>query len=134
MAIGNKRWKAGLMVVAIFVIGFFTGALTMNLVSTASEKMPSSWRGHGDSGRLVEQLAEQLHLTPEQRQAVSQILAETKEEYARLRREIRPRYRAIRNRSRERIRAILNPEQQKAFDALIHRHDEEKSRWRDHRH
>jgi hypothetical protein len=124
MGIGNKRWKAGLMVILIFVLGFATGALTANLMSTASEEQLPPRRRHEDSEWLMKRLTEELHLAPEQSEAIHQILAETGEEYRRLRQEIRPRFREIRNQSRERIRAVLNPEQREKYEELVRRHDE----------
>lgn len=81
----------------------------------------------------MQQLTEELQLTPEQSGAIRQILAETREEYSRLRQENRPRFREIRNRSRDRIRAVLNPEQREIFEAFVRRRDEERNKWHKHK-
>jgi Spy/CpxP family protein refolding chaperone len=127
MAISDKRWKASLMVLLVFVIGFATGALTANLMPVASEKPPSreERRPRGPEG-YMQHLAKELGLTPEQGEAIRQIVAETSKEYGRLRQELDPRFQDIRSRSRDRIRAVLSPEQRSKYEELVRRHDEKR--------
>jgi hypothetical protein len=123
MAISDKRWKAGLMVVVIFVLGFIAGAMVPDLMSRPPDGPPP--RGpHGGPDQFMKQLTQELSLTPEQGRAIGQVLAETKGEFDRLQHEFRPRFKEIRGRSRDRIRAALNPDQKAKYEEFVRRHDE----------
>lgn len=83
-------------------------------------------RGRGE--RLSERLAEELHLTPEQRAQVDASIAASRDQARELWRESQTSFEALRNEFRHEIRALLEPEQQARFDEMVRRDDERRRR------
>jgi Spy/CpxP family protein refolding chaperone len=125
MTVSYNGWRARLIVVGIFALGFGLGALVMDLyqgrmIGANQRPGPPSVREE-----YSERLKRELALTEGQTHQVRQILDETRNEFMQLRNEMRPRFDEIRDHSRNRIRAALTPEQQARFDQLL-KQDEEK--------
>ncbi len=119
---GRTRLKMWLVLVAVFVLGSFTGvALTGLYRSRASGERPEA-REKAMHERF-EKMRSELKLTDEQTKAVQAIIDETRNEYRALRTELRPRFEEPRQKARARIRALLTPEQQQKFDAMITQQD-----------
>lgn len=104
----NSSWLVRAAALAIFLLGFAAGALA-----------PSAYRawvreGVGRQGRL-DQMSEDLKLTPEQKEQMRQIFGETRTRLETLRKESEPRFAEIRRDADERIRQVLTPEQWEEF-------------------
>ena len=116
----RNTWLVRAVAVAIFVLGFAAGALA-----------PRAYRawvrdGARDGGKGgIEQLSEDLKLTPEQAAQVKQIFDDTRSQLQSLRKESEPRFAEIRRQADERMRQVLTPEQwaqfQKSRDESRHR-------------
>jgi len=101
--------QARLIILATFALGVLTGVLAMNLFATK----PAA----GNNGqKLVEELAREVKLEPNQRAQVEQILSETRQKYQELQKQVNPQFNEIRQASRARIRSLLTPEQQALYD------------------
>ena len=118
----RNTWLVRAAAVAIFVLGFAAGALA-----------PSAYRAwtregvHGarDGGGKLDELSDQLKLSPEQKEQVRQIFGDTRAQLQALRKESEPRFAEIRRQTDERMRQVLTPEQweqfQKTRDESRHR-------------
>jgi len=118
------RKRATLFLVLIFLCGLLSGAVGVNLwhrMSVSADAVPASAGGARAPStpptrkRAVEWFTEQLHLSPEQAQQLSQILEETRGEYHQQELQIE----SIRQESNTRIRGILTDEQKTRFDELL---------------
>jgi hypothetical protein len=129
-------WKVILATVVIFGTGVFTGGLLVNFVdhshpknfhrsapaATNSIAQPTNPVIQSKPARLpeilsrpfVEQLSDELQLTPAQRAAIETIIAESQGQ-------MRKAVQAVRQGAREKIREQLDPAQQKHFDELMKR-------------
>ena len=119
------RKRATLFLVLIFFCGLLSGAVGANLwrrMSVSADAVPAApaARDRAPSTpptrkRAVDWFTEQLHLSPEQAQQLSQILEETRGEYHQQELQIE----SIRQESNTRIRGILTDEQKTRFDNLL---------------
>src|SRR3990172_3170174 len=119
------RKRATLFLVLIFLCGLLSGAVGANLwhrMNVSADAAPASSTGGVRAPstpptrkRAVEWFTEQLHLSPEQAQQLSQILEETRSEYHQQELQIE----SIRQESNTRIRGILTDEQKTRFDELL---------------
>lgn len=123
--------KARLLVLAVFVIGFVAGVLSMNLYQRSSG--PEPYQSDVDTkpqDRIVRQMNQKLALTSEQQKAIGRILDETFDQYKEIRKEMEPRIKDFkprfdeeRQKSRDRIRALLTPEQLPGFEEMVKEND-----------
>jgi len=136
----SNQTKARLLVLAVFVIGFAAGALSMNLYQSAGgpeKNGPTKVRWGNPPDHIVEKMKVKLNLTPEQQESIRTILSETFEQYNAIREEInpkiRPRFDAARQQGRERIRAVLTPEQLPIFEEMVKEQDRQREEERKRR-
>ena len=123
----GTRAKVLLAFLAIFVLGFAAGALSLNIYFSRIEaRRQSGWTGRFDRERYVKQMTGAVGIRPEQMGSLNAILDETREEFLELRKRLNPQFDEIRQRARNRVRAILDAEQQTRFDEFLKRWDEER--------
>lgn len=128
--------KARLIVLAIFVIGFTAGALSMNLYqSLMSKNQPP--HGGGPGAYILKKIDERVSLNGEQEARIKAILSETSEQYTEIRKdmepklkEFEPRFTEVRQKSRERIRAELTEKQLPEFEKLLEEEDKRREEGR----
>ncbi|HEX5735224.1 MAG TPA: hypothetical protein VF131_20510 [Blastocatellia bacterium] len=126
----SSQTKARMIVLAIFVIGFAAGALSMNLYERFSSKGPDKdGPPHGPT-YLLTKMDNKLDLSEEQKREIGAILEETSEKYIEIRRDLQPRVKeyeprfdAVRQQSRERIRAVLKPNQLSKYEEMVQESD-----------
>lgn len=132
-----SRKKASLIVLAIFVIGFAAGALSMNLYERFNPKSPENGRGpHGNpADRVIKDMSDKLSLTPDQQTQIKAILDETFGKYREIRRQMdedsevkkyMPRFDETRLQGRDKIRTVLKPEQLPEFEKMVKELDEQR--------
>ena len=117
----NIRRKAGLLVVVVFLLGTALGGVGMHY-----------WEARAYSNRVVvpthteimQQMTEQLSLTPDQQTQISAISDDIRNHMKALQEQTKPQSVAIRNDGRQKIRELLTPEQQPKFDEFIHHLDD----------
>jgi Spy/CpxP family protein refolding chaperone len=107
----KNSWLVRGAALAIFILGFAAGALA-----------PAAYRawtrgdgGGGDRRDRLERMSEDLNLSPEQKEQVRQIFAETRTRLEALRKESEPRFAEIRRETDERLKQTLTPEQWEEF-------------------
>ena len=105
----KNSWLVRAAALAIFILGFAAGALA-----------PAAYRAwtRGDGGDRrdrLERMSEDLKLSPEQKEQVRQIFAETRTRLEALRKESEPRFAEIRRETDERLKQTLTPEQWEEF-------------------
>ena len=108
--LNRNNWLVRAVAVAIFVLGFAAGALAPRAYRAGVHDGPRD----GGKGR-IEQMVEDLKLTPEQESQVRQIFGDTRAQLQALRKESEPRFAEIRRQADERIRQVLTPEQWEQF-------------------
>lgn len=116
-----KRASAVLAVLAVLLLGIVVGVLGTHLFYAQRFREPGRWSEMaGDF--FARRLERELNLTEEQRQAIDQIMAESRVEGFALREEMRPRVSAMMRRTSERISEVLTPEQRQRFAELQEKH------------
>lgn len=112
---GNK-WKVGIIVSLIFVLGYLAGMGT--LISLWYFKM-SSFTYMGSPTRIMNRLNKTLNLTQEQKVMVEKTIRQTRKDLLKLRDEIKPKIKNRLERSQNDISTILNDEQRREFDQFV---------------
>jgi hypothetical protein len=130
-----NSWKIILATAVIFGCGVVTGGLLVNYVERAHPEIrhPAIAPRHDRPGaqelplprpqmlnqQFVEQLDATLHLTPEQREKIGEIIAEGQERNRDLWKLVSPQFRSVMQDVHQHIRAVLTPEQKKQFEELM---------------
>ena len=112
---GNK-WKVGIIVSLIFVLGYLAGMGT--LISLWYFKM-SSFTYMGSPTKIMNRLNKTLNLTQEQKVIVEKTVRQTRKDLLKLRDEIKPKIKNRLERSQNDISTILNDEQRREFDQFV---------------
>jgi hypothetical protein len=121
-----SQGKAILVVVAVFVIGFVAGALSINLFQRVTG-YGSSQSTETPHDRHFKELKEKLNLTKDQQDTIRGIVDHTYNEYQQIGQEVDPKINAARQACRDRIRAVLTPEQLPKFEEMVREHDRERA-------
>jgi Spy/CpxP family protein refolding chaperone len=106
----KNRWQVRIAALIIFVLGFTAGILALNVYRSVV-------RGGGPGGR-IDELAERLNLTTDQKTKVQEIFSDTREQLRAVRRETEPRMAEIRRQADGRLQTVLTPEQWEQFQKL----------------
>ena len=125
----TSQTKARLIVIAVFVIGFAAGALSLNLYQRLTS--PASPRDNGDrTGVIIQKMNERMDLSSEQQAHIREILDGTAKKYSEIRKDMEPRikdfeprFNAVRQQSRDEIRALLNEKQLPKFEEMVQEQD-----------
>ena len=107
--VAKNRWQVRIAAVIIFVLGFTAGILALNV-----------YRGltRGGPGNRIDELADRLQLTADQKTKVQEIFSDTREQLRAARQEMEPRMAEIRRQADGRLQAVLTPEQWQKFQRL----------------
>ena len=128
MSASSTSRRAFFWVVLIFVLGLALGSLGGYYLSHRSFAAAPPRTDAEKRGHRVEQLTNDLGLTPAQRQRLDQILMAAQGEYKAIHDQSQPQMEAARQKARNAIREILTPEQKPKFEEFLKRHDEERRR------
>ena len=137
-------WKVILATVVIFGAGVLTGGLLVNFVDHSHPKNPhhsqANAGGHATTNnavpprwaeippprlaeklgkQFVQQLNDELQLTPEQRDKIEKLIAEGQERNREIWTNVAPKMRAVMQEVNQQIRAELTPDQLKVFEELL---------------
>jgi Spy/CpxP family protein refolding chaperone len=137
-------WKVILATVVIFGAGVFTGGLLVNFVDHSHQKNPHHSQANAGAHaatnnavpprwaeippprlaeklgkQFVQQLNDELQLTPEQREKIEKLIAEGQERNRQIWTNVAPKMRAVMQEVNQQIRAELTPEQLKAFEEML---------------
>jgi uncharacterized membrane protein len=107
--LGHIKSQAYLIIVGAFTLGVVTGSVLMNLVTakTTTPKKPV----------MIEELAEELQLSPEQKIKVEEIHKESRQEGKEIYKAIQPQMDELRARTRTRVKAALDTKQQTLYES-----------------
>ena len=109
--IAKNRWQVRVAAGIIFVLGFLSGILALNVYR--------AWaRNSMSPGDRFEQMSQQLQLNEDQKTKVKQIFNDTREQLRSLRQESEPKVNDIRKQADDRLVQVLTPEQWKKFQLL----------------
>lgn len=106
----KNKWQVRIAAMIIFVLGFTAGILTLYVYRGLS-------RG-GGQGNRIDELAERLQLTAEQKTKVQEIFSDTREQLRAARQEMEPRMAEIRRQADGRLQTVLTPEQWEKFQRM----------------
>ncbi|MCP4713668.1 MAG: hypothetical protein GY868_01015 [Deltaproteobacteria bacterium] len=124
----NVAFKASLVVVMIFAVGFLAGigsVVTFLAVKGpplpfgATEVSEPSFRAPPVA--RLERMARKLDLTPAQQEKIRPVLEQTRRELEAFRAKTAPQMKAILKKTEQQIREHLNPEQQERFNRFVER-------------
>ncbi len=113
----TTSWRARLGVIAIFVVGFLCGGVTLALVQARELKHAASHRQEWPE-RVARHLAWRLDLTPEQQRQVRAILRDARHESAATLTRVQPDMVAGFDRTQDRIRKVLDAKQLQKFEKI----------------
>lgn len=106
----KNRWQVRIAAMIIFVLGFASGILALNVYrGFAGETHPRD---------RFEQMAERLQLTADQKTKVQEIFADTREQLRAVRRESEPKVNEIRSQADGRLQTVLSAEQWQTFQTM----------------
>jgi Spy/CpxP family protein refolding chaperone len=127
MTTTKARREAGILVAVVFLLGLLLGGLGNHLWGERvwGMRLASSRPTHR---QVMEELAKDLALTPDQEKQIDAISDETRTTWKALYTPLDPQREQIRLRGRERIRALLTPEQQPKFDEYFRHLDQERKK------
>ena len=120
--------KAATLVFCVFLTGAVVGGLVVHIFgdriwpTLASD--PSSLPTRDE---LLQQLGQQLDLTPEQRTQIKAAMDQTTSDWHRILLTVDPQLEQARQQGRQRIRAVLTPDQLPKFEAFIRHLDEQRA-------
>ena len=106
----KTRWQGRALAAILFVLGFTTGILALNLYRAVARNVAPRDR--------FEQLSDRLQLNADQKTKVQQIFSDTREQLGALRKEAEPKVNDIRSQADARMQQVLTPEQWKKFQVL----------------
>ena len=106
----RNRWQVRVAAVIIFVLGFTAGILALNVYRHV--------RGGGAPGNRMDELANRLNLTADQKTKVQEIFSDTREQLRAVRQETEPKMADIRRQADGRLQTVLTPEQWQQFQKL----------------
>jgi hypothetical protein len=130
----SSQNKARLIVLAVFVIGFTAGALSMNLYQRMNSPSVETEKQQPQD-HILRKMDQSLGLTTEQRTEIRAILDETFKKYGEIRQEMepqikdfKPRFDSVRQQSRDRIRALLTQAQLAKFEEMVQQQDAQREK------
>ena len=107
----KNRWQVRVAAMIIFVLGFTAGILALNVYR--------GWaHGGGPGGNRIDELADRLQLTADQKTKVQEIFSDTREQLRAVRMETEPRMQEIRRQADGRLQTVLTPEQWQQFQRI----------------
>jgi len=113
----TTSWRARLGVIAIFVVGFLCGGVTLALVQARALKHAAAHREDWPE-RVAKHLKWRLDLTPAQQREVRAILLDARRESATTLKRVQPEMVATFDHTQDRIRKVLDDQQMKKFEKI----------------
>ena len=106
----KNRWQVRIAAGIIFVLGFVSGILALNVYR--------AWARNATPRDRFEQMSQSLQLNEDQKTKVKQIFNDTREQLRALRQEAEPKVTDIRKQADDRLVQVLTPEQWKRFQVM----------------
>jgi Spy/CpxP family protein refolding chaperone len=123
------KFKAAALVVCVFLTGAVVGGLAVHVFGDRIwSTRASSANTLVTRDELLQQLSQQLSLTPEQRSQIKGIMDQTISDWHRIYLTVNPELEQARQQGRQRIRGVLSPDQLPKFDLFIRNLDEQRAK------
>ncbi len=129
MESNKTKREAAVLVLVVFVLGLLLGAAGNHVLGErvwGREKMAPG--GLPPRNKVINELTQELALTPDQQTQLGQIVDDTRSRWDALYAPLEPEREKIRQEGRQRIRAVLTPDQQKKYDAFMQHLDEQRKK------
>lgn len=117
-SLGGIKSKAYLIIFAAFFIGVVTGTLLMNLVAAKTGPTPKP--------TLVDELALDLKLLPEQKSKIEEIYQESKQRGKEISKIIQPKMDELKVHTKAKVKNVLNESQQLQYDSWCAKRETER--------
>jgi len=124
------KFRAATLVFCVFLTGAVVGGLAVHVFgdriwSTRAYNNPNSMPTREE---LLQQLGQQLDLTPEQRTQIKAAMDQTVSDWHRIFLTVDPELEQARQQGRERIRAVLTPAQLPKYEVFIRQLDAQRAK------
>ena len=123
------KFKAATLVFCVFLTGAVVGGLAVHVfgdrIWSTRASNPNSMATRDE---LLQQLSQQLDLTPDQRTQIKAAMDQTTSDWHRIYLTVDPQLEQARQQGRQRIRAVLAPDQLPRFEAFIRHLDEQRAK------
>jgi hypothetical protein len=126
----SSHTKARFIVMAVFIIGFAAGALSLNLyqrLTSSSNKEPDP---RDRTGVILKRMDDKMNLTSDQQNKIREILDNTGKRYIEIRQKMQPcvkdfvpQFDAVRQQGREEVRVVLSENQLPKFEEMVQEQD-----------
>lgn len=121
------KWKAGVLVFAVFLAGAIVGGLSVRVfgdrifpAGAAATNLPMT------KTEFLRQLDQKIALTPDQHNQIAAIMDDTIADYHKIYAPMSPQFEEARQHGRQRMRGVLTPEQLPRFEAYLKQLDEQR--------
>jgi hypothetical protein len=116
----QSKTSAAFLLVGTFLLGGVTGGVSYSIYRGYFRPEPA-FAAQRPAGRpnVVEDLARDLSLDPDQKEKLKVIIGKTRERYRELHKQMGPDFQKIRNEGDEEIRGILRPDQKVRFEEIL---------------
>jgi hypothetical protein len=117
----QSKTSAAFLLVGTFLLGGITGGVSYSIYRGhfRPESVRAAQRPGGGRSNIVEDLARDLSLDPDQKEKLKVIIGKTRERYRELHKQMGPEFQKIRNEGDEEIRGILRPDQKVRFGEIL---------------
>ena len=126
----SSQAKARLLIVAVFVIGFAAGALSLNLYQKFSGGAAEKVDPRDHAGVIIQRMDERMSLSKTQKDQLRQIFENNDTKVLEIRKrmepfmkDFEPQFDAVRQQSRNEIRAVLTDKQLPEFEKMVEERD-----------
>lgn len=121
--------KAAVLVICVFLTGAVVGGLAVHVFGDRIwSTRASSASSLVTRDELLQQLSQELNLTPEQRTQIKATMDQTISDWHRIYLTVNPELEQARQQGRQRIRGVLTPEQLPKFEVFIRNLDEQRAK------
>jgi hypothetical protein len=114
----QSKASAGLMLLGTFVLGAITGVVGNSLYRSTVET-PTARAASRPRRDIVEDLARDIPLDPDQKEKLRVIIGKTRERFRELHKQTGPQFQAIRDEGWDEIRRFLRDDQKARFETII---------------
>ncbi len=126
--------KAAALVFCVFLTGAVVGGLAVHVFGDRiwSTRASSNANTIPNRDELLQQLSQQLDLTPDQRTQIRSIFDQTLTDWHQVLLTVDPQLQQLRKQGRQRIRGVLTPEQLPKYEVFMRQLDEQRARTEQH--
>jgi hypothetical protein len=123
------KWKAGVLVFAVFLAGAVVGGLSVRVFGDRIFSTGASATNFPmTKAEFLHQLDQRLVLTPEQHSQIASIMDDTVSEYHKIYAPLGPQFEEARQHGRQRMRGVLSPDQLPKFEAYLRQLDDQRKK------